>query len=528
MSAEASAAPSPRALALLALAVFLMHFLVTGGHLQSPDEELMYRTAESIAMRGSTAIQPVEYDFATRTLTVPPEATFATRQGAGGRFYAQYLLLQPTLSVPLIWLANATAGLAAEGFAKVADWPSMPRQYHTGHDLEFWRRGLLAMLFNPIVSAFTAIAIARTGARLSGMPRAGILAALAWATGTIGWAHAKTYFTEPLAGLLGLLAIGRAIRWHAAATPAEALAHARWIGLWCALGVWQRVDFPIMAGGIVAAMAGALLAAWRRDRLASLAVPAVAVGLAFAALQLFNSLRFGEIDATAGYGDQSEGVRFTTPLLVGLHGLLMTPGKGMFFFSPALLLGVAGWWIARHRHGAAAWFAVAGLAPFFVAMALWQNWDGGWCWGPRHIVQVHPVWMVGAAFFFAEAATAARRVFGAVVIAAGAAVQLLGVSQSPLDYYHEYFRTPADGVYRRIAYRDGEIMTVARFVEVRYRTDPREVTPAVMPAPMVGSLYIPQESQWASYPEMWRLGYNDLFWWRAILGAPQTPDRWKP
>lgn len=520
-----------RALALLATVVFLMQFLVTGGKLTSPDEELLFRTAESIALRGSTSILPLEYDEEAGALRGPPEATFATRRGARGQFYAQYPVLQPLLAVPLVWIAHATEGLLAAPFARVA-WPSMSHVHHAKRPSDYWHRGVVAMLFNPVIGALGALALAHFAMLACGSWRAGIGAAVLWAVGTIAWAHGRTFFTEPLAGLLGTVAMGRLLAWHLAADAGAARREALLAGAAMAAGVWARVDFPIIAAGLGLVAAGMW---WHsrpgradsRERLVPL-LAAGAVALAsFGALQAFNAARYGGVTVTAGYEDQSEGVKFTTPLLVGLHGLLASPGKGMLFFSPALVLGLWGWTRAGEAARPAAMLALAGWAPFFIAMAKWQNWDGGWCWGPRHVVQVHMPLMAGAAFLLTTPPTMLLRNAIRLLAAAGALVQLLGSSVCSLDYFTEYFRTPADGVYFRLAYRGGEVMTAAQHFVVTDRATNRPVSPAALPAPMVDSLYIPQETQWAAYPEMLSRNYLDLFWVRALLDVPKPPDHWK-
>ena len=65
-------------------------------------------------------------------------------------------------------------------------------------------------------------------------------------------------------------------------------------------------------------------------------VPAAFCGVLLLGL---NWAHFGGPFAT-GYGDQPEGVRFSTPLLAGLYGFLFSAGKGIFFFSPPLILGL--------------------------------------------------------------------------------------------------------------------------------------------------------------------------------------------
>lgn len=528
-AAEQPTGPSRRALAILFAAVLFLHLIVTGGHLTSPDEELMFRTAESIALRGSTSILPLEYDNATGQLLVPPGATFATRQGVRGRFFAQYPLLQPLLTAPLVWIAHATDGIFAEPFARVC-WSTMAHVYHDKSPEEYYHRGLVAMFFNPLVAAFSALVLARLGGFLTKSNAAGMGAAILWAFTTIAWAHSRTYFTEPLAALLGLIATGALLRWRFEDDTQRARRQLICFAAALAAGVWARVDFPIIAAGLLVVLA---LFAWqqRRDegertRFTSIAICGAVVAASFLLLQVVNRTRYGGVDLTSGYADQSEGVKFSTPILVGLHGLIASPGKGLFFFSPGLILGVWGWCVGGARIREAALCALAAWLPFFVAMAMWQNWDGGWCWGPRHIVQIHLPVMLGAAFLLARPLGVVAKSAVRLLAAAGALVQLFASTQSALDFYTEYYNTPKDGVFFRQPYRERELMLAASLLKITDRATGIEVSPATAPVPLVDSLYVPQNTQWAAYPEMFKAGYLDLFFVRAILDVPPPPDRW--
>src|SRR5207344_2913145 len=76
-----------------------------------------------------------------------------------------------------------------------------------------------------------------------------------------------------------------------------------------------------------------------------LALAALALALAFHAAN--NFARFGTPLET-GYGAQASGAAYSTPLWVGLYGLLLSTGKGLAWFAPAVWLFPAG--LARLRH----------------------------------------------------------------------------------------------------------------------------------------------------------------------------------
>ena len=155
-------------------------------------------------------------------------------------------------------------------------------------------------------------------------------------------------------------------------------------------------------------------------------------------------------------------------------------------------------------------------------MAKWQNWDGGWCWGPRHIVQIHLPLMLGSMFLFTQPLTMLRRVLIPAIFALGIAVQLYGSSQDPLLFYREYFMTYADHEYHRANYPPLQSNAAEQRFVLSIRNPDGTAgaeTPFVnVPAPMIDSLYLPQHTQWATYTTMWRLGYCDWYWWNALSG----------
>ncbi len=89
-------------------------------------------------------------------------------------------------------------------------------------------------------------------------------------------------------------------------------------------------------------MIGAPLEAW--------AGPALGLALALAGHAAYGWARFGSPFET-GYGAQASPAAFTTPALVGLYGLLLSSGKGVAWFAPALWLAPLGGWVATRRAG---------------------------------------------------------------------------------------------------------------------------------------------------------------------------------
>jgi hypothetical protein len=120
--------------------------------------------------------------------------------------------------------------------------------------------------------------------------------------------------------------------------------------------------------------------------------------------------------------------------LAAFLSLLFSPGKGLFLFSPPLLLAFAG---ARglFERAPALFGAIAATSLVHLLFIIQIPFFGGdWCWGPRYLLVLVPLW--GLTFPFALARLARRRYVVTGLVAAGLAVQALGVS---LDYHRFFF-----------------------------------------------------------------------------------------
>ncbi|MCX7625094.1 MAG: hypothetical protein N2Z21_02635 [Candidatus Sumerlaeaceae bacterium] len=233
-------------------------------------------------------------------------------------------------------------------------------------------------------------------------------------------------------------------------------------------------------------------------------VAAFAIGpIGYVLFQLTqNWLHFGN-PFTSAYADQPEGIQFRTPLLAGLYGYFMSIGKSVFLFSPAIIFGLAGWWAFGRRHPSLSFSLIIAVVLLVVFHARWQNWAGGWCWGPRHIFMAHALALLPAAGYFADWGRLRRWLFAALMpVAFG--VQLYGASQNFIDFYILYFRTPETLPNAYVLYSQ------------------EDLTPMRAVAPINDSIYVPQNSQWYRYWEMWQLGYTDNLWLRLWNRARGT------
>lgn len=80
--------------------------------------------------------------------------------------------------------------------------------------------------------------------------------------------------------------------------------------------------------------------------------------------------------------------------LVGLLGVLASPGRGLVAFSPFLVAGLAGWGTRRLRRDPLFLLASAWAALQVAVVARQADWWGGWSYGPRLLSDSLPAWFL--------------------------------------------------------------------------------------------------------------------------------------
>ena len=141
-------------------------------------------------------------------------------------------------------------------------------------------------------------------------------------------------------------------------------------------------------------------------------------------LALYNHLRWGSFITSYG-GPHASELGFTTPLSLGLRGLLLSPGKSIFVFNPLAVLGVFGLVLMFRRDRALALLIVFLVVPRLVFFAMWSSWDGGWTWGPRFLLPAVPLLTLAAVDLVRAAGSA--RVWRTVVTGAACTLATIAV-----------------------------------------------------------------------------------------------------
>ncbi|MBI1784940.1 phospholipid carrier-dependent glycosyltransferase [Candidatus Sumerlaeota bacterium] len=526
---------------LLSLAVYT---LTAGGHLYSPDDEILFRVTQSLWE---------DYDLAIR-----PMAGFATSKAKDGNEYAQYGIGQPILAMPFYLAGKIIAPLASDStWRRIYGIPADERD--GARDFPYTAAEIAprfaCSFFNIFVGAAMAALLYLLLFEMTRHHPASLRVTLLYAFGSLAWPHTRPFFTESLAVLLIILAWylllrGRHVQHpvHGAAKtrnsskPADGLDEEKEVaaplpllaqpkvrmtlcaalaGAATGYAALVRQDSILMYPGLAFVLLGPIRqwAAEHKPRVhpfVAFCVPAACCG---AIMLLLNTLHFGG-PFKSGYSDQPEGVKFPTPLILGLYSFLFSAGKGIFFFSPPLVLNFWSWCAMARRNK---WLAHGALASALIPllfMSKWQNWSGGWCWGPRHVFMIHPFLAISIAFWLIRFWQPTRRKTTIIMLGIGAFVQLFGVSEDFIEFHRVFFRSPGSNFH--VLYDEYDAKYWGNYYQLAARTapdsPPQPVPLTLAPAPIQHSLYFPQSTVWAGYPEMMREGIVDNLWWRIISG----------
>ena len=83
--------------------------------------------------------------------------------------------------------------------------------------------------------------------------------------------------------------------------------------------------------------------------------------------------------------------KWTTPMLRGLVGLLFSPSKGLFVYSPVLLLSIFGVYLMWKKHNAFFKYLAVSMFAAMLLPSKWYEWHGGLGYGYRLLVDLTPM-----------------------------------------------------------------------------------------------------------------------------------------
>jgi hypothetical protein len=123
---------------------------------------------------------------------------------------------------------------------------------------------------------------------------------------------------------------------------------------------------------------------------------------------------------------------FRLPSLKALWGLTGSDYRGLFFFSPFLVLSLAGAVVMLQRRQLRRELAMIAAisAIFLLSIASFNGWHGGGSYGPRYILPMIPLFAIPLFFVRGRALTIAGIALGTIAFV----IQLLGTATDPIPH----------------------------------------------------------------------------------------------
>ena len=335
-----------RASVLLGLGVALILLAFTPPAIYSKDGNSMLAVAESLVTHRGFAVAP-QYG----------------RLGHDGLYYSPWYPLLSLLAVPFVFLGIAAGKLVGL----------------SGH----YASAVSASILPILLTGVTASATMLLAIRLGSTARRACLVAVYATFGSVALTYARTFFAEPLLATLivcGMyFAIGGGRKQTIAASACSALA-----------------ILAKPAGAAVGPVLAAYYLVKRRSPMESM-MPLLGTFVGGCLYAVYNYIRSGDpftLPPTVSTGWCFDVRSFPE----GLLGLLFSPGRGLIWFCPAVVVGLAGYRHLSRDKRPDGNLILAMFAAMLCLHAFYVYWSGGWAWGPRFLLPVTPGLFALAAF----------------------------------------------------------------------------------------------------------------------------------
>ncbi len=386
--------PSP----LLAFLFFLSVFVFTNqGTIQSTDGKLMYLLTQSM-------VEENRLSFVT-DIALDPKTEVP---GEPGRHYSKYGWGLSLWAIPFY--------LAGKGASEVL-----------GMDPKLGTAFTVTMM-NAVVSALTCMFVFLIGRdRLQLGMQASFILSLAYGLTTTVWVYSQDFMSEPITSLL-LTAAVYGISSTKSMTSNRLLLI---VGSLLGMALLTRLATLVLIPGFFLYLV--LKQTAPKRNLNSIIKNGTLLGgpmIVFLLVILYyNFIRFGGPLET-GY---EQG--FNGNMLVGIYGLLISPGKSLFLYCPVIIISCLKfrYLFLKNRPLAAlcAYLIISNL----ILYSFWGNWHGGITWGPRFMVPVLPFLVLPVGYLWiVDPLRFQKPIFALCAI--GFAIQVMGVSVNMSRYYY--------------------------------------------------------------------------------------------
>ncbi len=146
----------------------------------------------------------------------------------------------------------------------------------------------------------------------------------------------------------------------------------------------------------------------------------------------YNFIRFGSLFEFGYNYDLDRIFGFSTPFWVGLYGLLFSSGKGLFLYSPILILSLISFKRFIEIYPIES-ILILGISVMIISIySSWWCWSGGWCWGPRFLLPILPLLIIPLGIFLKAGST--NKIIFIIFLCFSIFIQILSISINSDDY----------------------------------------------------------------------------------------------
>ena len=329
----------PSVSCLVGFGIALIYFAFLPPAIYSIDEDAMVYVAESILTKGN--------------FSVPSSLG---RLGRDGNYYSHWYPLLSFLALPFVLMGAIVAKVA-----------QLPLHYVAS---------VSSLLLNSLLTSGTSMLIMMLSMRLGSAQKDACICALSFAFGTIAVVYTRTFFAEPLLAFLTIAGFYS----NLFDTKKRVILTALFSGL----AVLAKPTGMIL--GIIFSAYGIMK---KRPLLVSL-LPFLGMLCGIFLYGIYNYVRFGDLLFTG------EPLVFNLQLIpLGFLGLLASPGRGLFWYCPPIILSfiVAFHQLLKSKIKIEAGFILLIFFAFLLLYSPWKDWSGGWSWGPRYLYPTLPLLM---------------------------------------------------------------------------------------------------------------------------------------
>ncbi len=267
--------------------------------------------------------------------------------GVGGRFYSNWYPLLAVLAVPFVFAALLVSHLTGLPFHYLAEVSVLP-------------------MMGALVAA-TAGAVVVLALRLGADTKGAWLAGVSFGLGTVALAYARVFYADSLLAFLTVTALCLTI----GGSRRELALAACFAGLAVLAKPTGVLLAPILSAYLLL----------KRAPLRICLLPLIGASVAGVFYMGYNVMRFGHpLDFGRAMGFDP------SVFLSGFSGLLVSPGCGLFWYCPPVVLALFAFPLAVRQKKCEALAIVTVFAAFHVFHAFYLDWRGGWSWGPRYLL----------------------------------------------------------------------------------------------------------------------------------------------